>query len=51
MAIQSDISVRNEAVAQSVRHHDFRIALPAIVIALWGLILGVAAYFLTGVGG
>ncbi|WP_200595907.1 hypothetical protein [Noviherbaspirillum pedocola] len=49
--MQSDISVRNEAVAQSVHNHDFRFALPAIVISLWGLILGVAAYFLTGVGG
>jgi hypothetical protein len=51
MAMQSDLSAHDEVLAHSVRRINSGIALPAVTIALWALLLGAAAYFLTGVGG
>lgn len=50
MGMQREMSVREEVVAHPVRKLEFKAALPAVTIALWALILGAAAYFLTGVG-
>jgi hypothetical protein len=50
MESRTELSVCEGSAPQVLQKVNVKAALPAVTIALWAAIFGVAAYFLTGAG-